>query len=95
MPCHGLSGVRTRLAIIAGIPGWVNPGLAIKNGGFQVFFKQVAYLFVCNQGHAAVGMVDNKPFQRTEEFMRDNQRAYSIFSGTPARIAQNMGFAVH
>ena len=68
----------------------VRPTPAVEGGGRKIVFEQIGDNLVGKQLHAAIRMMNDEPFTRAEQFVRDDQRPYRVVGGAAAGIANHM-----
>jgi hypothetical protein len=72
----------------------VRPTPAVEGGGRKIVFEQISDNLVGKQLHAAIRMMNDEPFTRAEQFVRDDQRPYRIVGGATAGVANHMRIAL-
>ena len=81
-----LSAARTLAAIV--------PAIRVDGSGFQAAGEQIAHDFIGEQLHAAVGVMDDEPFPRSQQFIRNHQGTNGVFTGASAGVAYHVGVAL-
>jgi hypothetical protein len=71
----------------------VRPGLAVEARGRQIVLEQIGDHLVGEKLHAAIRVMNDKPFLRAEELVRNDQRPYGVVSRAAARVADDMRVA--
>ena len=72
----------------------VRPFLSVEGGGAQVVFEQVGDDLVGKELHPAIGVVDDEPFLRAEQLVRDDERADRVVGRPAAGVADDMRVAL-
>ena len=68
------------------------PG-CVDSRRFKAVFEQACNDVVGKQLHAAVGMMNYKPFPGSEQLVRDNEGADGVVAGPAARVTDDVGIA--
>src|ERR1700745_3354904 len=84
MPFHVLAGACSMTVLR------VRPSLTVELRSLQIIGEQIPDHVICEKLHPAVCMMDDEPFARSKQFVRDDERAYGIATGAPAGIPDDV-----
>src|SRR5580693_2229923 len=68
----------------------VRPGLAVEARGRKIVLEQIGDYLVGEKLHAAIRVMNDKPFLRAEELVGNDKRPYGVVGRTAARVADDM-----
>ncbi|GCC45103.1 hypothetical protein chiPu_0029473 [Chiloscyllium punctatum] len=88
MPVDELARDRTAFVF------WIRPCLAIELRGAQIVRQEVADDLVGEQLHPAIAMMDDEPFIRSEQLVRDHERADRVIGRASSRITDHVSIAL-